>query len=399
MARRIYDYTKFTHQKEQLQAIRKKRAKDRRKKWLFLLLAVLCMILAVRTIQQSRCKYYRYKEEIKTEKNSGVFYESFANGYVKYSSNGIEYQKEFGTSEWNIALNYSKPFVAISKKYLLLGDRGGNQAILFDENGTVNNFTLKNPLVQLGVSDNGNIEVIMEGDQCNYIEVYSAKGDVIAEMKVTLNETGYPVTAALSPDGSQLVISFFVVKDMKGITRMAFYDLSQQIQQESIPLKAGYEYDNLIPKIAFIDKNKVVAIGDNASYFYDITDEVKLIRKLEFGEKIESIFVDGSNVGYIFNNDNPDKEGRYHICLYNVHARQKVNSIIDMNYDKVSIVGKDIVATKDNECTILNSKGQIMFQGALEGSYIENVLPCRGWRTYRVVFENKIVKMQLSFSE
>ena len=33
---------------------------------------------------------------------SNVFYETFAGGYLKYSSNGIEFQKEFGLAKWNI---------------------------------------------------------------------------------------------------------------------------------------------------------------------------------------------------------------------------------------------------------------------------------------------------------
>ena len=74
-----------------------------------------------------------------------------------------------------------------------------------------------------------------------------------------------------------------------------------------------------------------------------------------------------------------------------------MSTTLDIDFDKIFMVGNDIVATKDNICTIINTNGNILYQGTLEGGRIEKVLPCFGWRTYRVVFENKIVRLQLSF--
>ena len=56
-----------------------------------------------------------------------------------------------------------------------------------------------------------------------------------------------------------------------------------------------------------------------------------------------------------------------------------------------------IIAVSENECTILNIKGNILFQGELEGNGIESIMPAKGWRTYHVIFRDKIVKMMLKF--
>ncbi|MDO4978269.1 MAG: DUF5711 family protein [Eubacteriales bacterium] len=378
----------------------KKEIRKKRIKQLGVIVLILFLFLIIYIIQQSRCDYYQYKESAKSEENGAVAYETFAGGIVKYSSNGIEFQKNYGIANWNISISFSQPFIAKTSKYLLLGNRGGNQAILFSPNGMVHEYTMKFPIVQMSVAENGTIEAILKGDNCNYIQIYTSEGNMIAETKVTLGETGYPLTAAMSPDGKQLAVSSYIIENLTAKTRITFYDFSQQIQADGIPLKGGFDYeDNLVPRLHFLGKNKVVAIGDRASYTYNLSNVPKETKREEFEESIESVFIGDNYFGYVCDNEDPDVEGRYHLFLYDKSGDLKVDPILDMNYQDIYMIGDDIIATKDNECTIINKHGNIIFQGVLDGSRIEKVLPCEGWRTYRVVFTNKIVKMKLSFFE
>ena len=68
-----------------------------------------------------------------------------------------------------------------------------------------------------------------------------------------------------------------------------------------------------------------------------------------------------------------------------------------MNYDTIRMLGNQIIAYRDNECTIINTKGKILFQEALEGNGIASILPAFGWRSYYVVFRDRSVKMCLRF--
>ncbi|MBR5047417.1 MAG: hypothetical protein IKX76_04200, partial [Eubacterium sp.] len=397
MARQIVNYELFTHRREELRRIEKLRLRRRKMRMLGIGIILLFLCSIVYVIQQSRCDYYKYTEEIKTEENSGVSYETFAGGFLKYSSNGIEFQREFGVARWNIALSYNKPFLAKSGKYLFLGDKGGNQAILFDTEGEIQRYTFKYPIVQLDVAQNGNIAVILEADDCNYVEVYTEDGAIIAETKTTLDETGYPLAAALSPDGTELAVSYYVVEDLVGKSRATFYDFSRQLQQDTIPLKGGFDYENaLVPKLRFLRKDRMIAYGNDATHFYNTSGEPREIKAIRFDAPVESIFNDDSYFGYVCKNEDAQKE-KYQIYLYNRNGNQRLSTSLDLDYDKVFMVGGDIVATKDNTCTIINQNGNILYQGTLEGGQIEKVLPCPGWRTYRVVFKNKIVKLRLSF--
>ena len=397
MARQIINYELFTHKREELRRIEKRRMRRRRMRLLTAAGIFLFLLFVFHLIQQSRCNFYRYKEEIKTEENADVHYSTFSSGYLKYSSNGIEFQQPFGVAKWNIALSFSKPFVAKSGRYIFLGDKGGNQAILFNVEGQVHDFTFRYPIVQLDVAENGNIEAILQGDGCNYVEVYTSSGEMIAETKVTLEETGYPLTAALSPDGSKLAISYYVVNDLIGRSRVALYDFSMQLQPDTIPLIGGFDYDwTLIPKLRFLSKDRLIAYSDHEVHFYQISGTPREFKSLKFDQGIESVFEDDSSFGLVCENDEVDG-GKYMIHLYNKKGNRIMTAPLDMVFDDIFMVGKDIAVTKDNACTILNHNGKILYQGTLEGGRIQNVLPCFGWRTYRVVFANKIVKMSLSF--
>ena len=358
MEKQVYNF-------EALTKIRKKREKNRRIKMIMAAICIVAVLIVLYILSSSRCEYYVYKDKTDTEDNVDVSYETFADGYLKYSSNGIEFQKKFGRSEWNVALSYVHPFFTKSDSYAVLGDI---------------------------------IEVILEGTNSNYIQVYAKNGELIADMRSSVEETGYPVTAAISPDGTQLAVSYYSISGMNSKTSIVFYDFSRQLQSDDVTLKGGFDYESaLIPKLSFVDKNTVAAFGNSATYFYNIEDTPKVKKEIQFTQEIESVFENDKYIGYVLeNSENPEK-GKYSLQVYDKNGAKKLECKLNMNYDSIQMWGKKIIAVRENECTILNIKGNILFQGELEGNGIESIMPAKGWRTYHVIFRDKIVKMKLKF--
>ena len=403
----------FQSRREKYRAIEKKRRQKRRRNRILALLAIACLLGLVYLIQTSRCDYYKYKSETDTEENEGVSYETFANGYIKYSENGIMYLKKFENSSqkksknkndsadavWNVALSMNQPFIAKTDHYILIADKGGVEFRLFDVYGEVMEDKMPYPIVQIDVSDNGTVLAILKGDDCSYLRIIDISKKVIADTQISLNETGYPLAAAISPDGTKLAVSYYTIDNLKSQTDIKFYDLTRQIQAGSDPCCGLLKYsETLIPKMKFITKNRIVAFANDATYYLEFGDSPKERSKIEFQYDIESVFTGDDYFGYVCDNDDLE-EGRYRLFLYDKKGRKKMEKTIDMNYDKIFMVGSQIIATKDNVCTIIDKHGNILFQGELEGGHIVNVLPCFGWRTYFVVFGSKIEKMQLSFFE
>ena len=400
MAKQIYNFEVFTNKKEQLRKIQKQRMRATWAKRIFLAVILILAAAVFYVFQNSRCEYYTYKEESQTESNNDAEYTLFADGYIKYSGNGVEYQKKFGTSEWNVPLSYQNPFLEQSDTYLLLADKGKNKLTIFDVNGKVEELTFKYPVVQAGISNQGIIEVILEGETSSFIQVYDKEGNIIADMKSSVDETGYPVSAAISPDGTQLSVSYFSIKGMTSKTTVAFYDFRKQLQTGEVSLKGGFDYDDLmIPRLCFVKKNVLAAFGENKTFFYSSEEEPEQIKEIVFDKNIESIFFGEKHIGYILDNSDNTDEKRYRICLYNKSGEKQLDTDVDMNYDTIRMIGKEIFAVRDNECTILNTKGRELFQEKLDGSSIETIMPASGFRTYHVIFRDKVVKMSLRFWE
>ena len=400
MAKQIYNFEVFTNKKEQLRKIQKQRMRATWAKRIFLAVILILAAAVFYVFQNSRCEYYTYKEESQTESNNDAEYTLFADGYIKYSGNGVEYQKKFGTSEWNVPLSYQNPFLEQSDTYLLLADKGKNKLTIFDVNGKVEELTFKYPVVQAGISNQGIIEVILEGETSSFIQVYDKEGNIIADMKSSVDETGYPVSAAISPDGTQLSVSYFSIKGMTSKTTVAFYDFRKQLQTGEVSLKGGFDYDDLmIPRLCFVKKNVLAAFGENKTFFYSSEEEPEQIKEIVFDKNIESIFFGEKHIGYILDNSDNTDEKRYRICLYNKSGEKQLDTDVDMNYDTIRMIGKEIFAVRDNECTILNTKGRVLFQEKLDGSSIETIMPASGFRTYHVIFRDKVVKMSLRFWE
>ena len=400
MAKQIYNFEVFTNKKEQLRKIQKQRMRATWAKRIFLAVILILAAAVFYVFQNSRCEYYTYKEESQTESNNDAEYTLFADGYIKYSGNGVEYQKKFGTSEWNVPLSYQNPFLEQSDTYLLLADKGKNKLTIFDVNGKVEELTFKYPVVQAGISNQGIIEVILEGETSSFIQVYDKEGNIIADMKSSVDETGYPVSAAISPDGTQLAVSYFSIKGMTSKTTVAFYDFRKQLQTGEVSLKGGFDYDDLmIPRLCFVKKNVLAAFGENKTFFYSSEEEPEQIKEIVFDKNIESIFFGEKHIGYILDNSDNTDEKRYLICLYNKSGEKQLDTDVDMNYDTIRMIGKEIFAVRDNECTILNTKGRVLFQEKLDGSSIETIMPASGFRTYHVIFRDKVVKMSLRFWE
>ena len=398
MARNIVNFELFTNKKEQLRRIQRKKLRRQRAKYIFFACIFLLLLFVLYTLNNSRCKYYIFKEEKDMESSGDVTYKTFADGYIKYSSEGAEYQRQFGRAVWNVPVSYQHPYSAQSSSYLVLADKGSNVVMLFDEKGLVNTLTLKYPVLQAGVSEQGIVEVILSGDGISFIQIYDKDGTMIADMKTSVDETGYPLACAISPDGTKLAVSYYSIAGMNARTSLAIYDFSRQVQGDSEGLLGGFEYkDFLIPKVCFTNNSTLAAFGESRTFFYDVTDSPRLMRTLEFGEVIESVFEGNRYIGYILDNTEDISQGRYRLCLFNKKGIKKLDVPVEMNYDTISMEGSQIFAIRGNECTIINTNGKVIFQEALEGSGITCILPAFGWRRYHVVFRDRTVKMVLRF--
>ena len=113
-------------------------------------------------------------------------------------------------------------------------------------------LTLKYPLLQATVSEQGIIEVILEGSDSNYVQVYGKNGKLncghaLIYRGKRLSDYSSDFSEWNTACGKLLFYQWkYFQKHL-----LQFYDLSRQLQSDSIPLKGGFDYTNtIIPKVS-----------------------------------------------------------------------------------------------------------------------------------------------------
>ncbi len=402
MAKQIVNFELFTNKKEELTRIRRKQRRSRMRRRIFVILLLVLAAAVVYVISNSRSGYYSYKDAAKTEENTGVVYESFAEGFLKYSSSGIEYQKKFGVSEWNKALSLKSPFLETSDSYAVLGEKGGNILYLFKESGEAGEITLQYPVTRAVIADNGILVAILQDTDRNFIKVYDEKGNTVADVRATIDETGYPVSVAISPNGTKLAISYFTLNGLQAKTSVEFCDLSAQLSQgEDVKFVGSFDYESeLIPKITFFNDTLLAAVSNQNIHYYNIENEPSEFNTIQCESEIQSVFGDSRYLGVVFDNSSKTGESKYRICLYDKKGSLKLDKKnLDMEYEEIAIWNRQIIAVKDNYLTILKTNGKLIFQEELEGGKIEAIFPSGGWRSYRVIFNDRTILLKLKFWE
>ena len=401
MLKRGYNYDAFTINKDRLKEIRRSMARRDRLRRLVIVMILLFAAAVLYFINNSTSEYVHLENEDITEESGNTHYVEFKKGYLKYSPDGIEFQKKFGVPVWNYPLSCSDPFVETSSKYALLGEKGGNRLTLYDAQGMVKEYTLNYPVVQADVSAGGYIEVILRGNNSNYVQVYDPEGNMVVDMRSSIDDNGYPVAAAISPDNVWLAVSYCVISGMEQSTLIVFYDLSRHIQNneaEELSIEEGFNYkDIFMPRLTFVDDNIMAAIGDGMTCYYKVGAQAREFKKVTFKQDIDSIFLGDGYIGYVLENEEDPEEGRRILMLYNKKGVRKMEKALDMDYDTIRIMDKQIIGIYNEECTILNRKGVVLYQGRLDEGSIQEILPMGGWRRYKVIFDNKIADLQLQF--
>lgn len=404
MADNIYDFKDYKEENQE-EGSRKgtddaQGGTDKKKLIIVALMIVLAAVLVF--LATATLKGYTVKSETATENNTNVRYALFADGYIKYSNNGVEYQENIGTSVWDYAVSYSHPYLEMEDEYVLVMDRGKNKMTLFNRQGKVHEFTVKAPISSADLSANGHVLVMMDESDGKYIQIYDAEGKIIADMKASVDYSGYPMAAAISRDGEKVAISYFMISDIERKTKLAFFDLNPEVKSEKVKEIGNIEISNaIVPLLHFADDDRVAAIGDRETFIYNISKEPDCIASVKFDEEIRSIFFADKGMIYLTDNrtitnrdEEPEGSCGFYLISYDGDIRK--HKAFDLSYEDIALHGSEIIALNGDTVTIIDDEGKIRFTCDIEGDALKELIPAGGKNNYYIVYKDRITKIHLS---
>lgn len=331
-------------------------------KWIIMGVGIFILLLVIIWAFANK-RYYRYKvlDSQVLENGNHTYYDSFADYIIKYNQDGIALSNFKGKVSFNGTYEMNNPILVKSQKHFAILDQEGTKAYLYNAEGEVIHFQTPLPIIKGEVSDSGILVLLLNGGNTTWIHYYNRKGDLLAESKTTMEESGYPLDMAISNEGSVVGVSFVQVANAQLKSRIVFYNFSKggQSQLNYVVNEVTYP-ETLVSDIEFIGRGRYVAFSDQGFSIFEGRERPKEIKKVSVVEEIKSVICEAGYIGIIAN----DLENNQQILrLFNSDGQSLGNRLFDDDFIHIRHNADSFITFGNQYFSVYRSSGKIAFKG------------------------------------
>lgn len=330
---------------------------------------ILAVVLVYALVKNNKvASSYEVVTSMSRGDDTSVYYRMMRKGMVKYSKDGVAMTNKSGTVLWNQTYEMASPTMTSAGDYVAVGDIGANTIYIFNEYGQLGHVSTDVPIQEIQISEQGVVAAVLSDTSSNYINLYDKQGNSLGSIKASLENTGYPLAIALSPDASKLAVSYLIVNSGSMQSRIVFYDFSDV---EGDHLLDTQELEGLYPKAAFLDSREVVLFGEKGFVLYQ-ADSKKIETQENFESEINSVFCTDQKLGFIFKNE--DDNGKYRMEIYNKAGKKSSTYYFDLDYSGLTADNDEVILYNDEEMLIYQMGGRVRFRGTFNTA-VTGVMP------------------------
>lgn len=348
----------------------KRKLKMNRMQWTIVAgVLILAVVLVYALVKNNKvASSYEVVTSMSRGDDTSVYYCMMRKGMVKYSKDGVAMTNKSGSVLWNQTYEMASPTMTSAGDYVAVGDIGANTIYIFNEYGQLGRVSTDVPLQEIQISEQGVVAAVLSDTSSNYINLYDKQGNSLGSIKASLENTGYPLAIALSPDASKLAVSYLIVKSGSMQSRIVAYDFSDV---EGDHLLDTQELEGLYPKAAFLDSREVVLFGEKDFVLYQ-ADSKKIETQENFESEINSVFCTNQKLGFIFKNE--DDNGKYRMEIYNKAGKKSSTYYFDLDYSGMTADDDEVILYNDEEMLIYQMGGRVRFRGTFNTA-VTGVMP------------------------
>ena len=348
----------------------KRKLKMNRMQWTIVAgVLILAAVLVYALVKNNKvASSYEVVTSMSRGDDTSVYYCMMRKGMVKYSKDGVAMTNKSGTVLWNQTYEMASPTMTSAGDYVAVGDIGANTIYIFNEYGQLGRVSTDVPIQEIQISEQGVVAAVLSDTSSNYINLYDKQGNSLGSIKASLDNTGYPLAIALSPDASKLAVSYLIVKSGSMQSRIVSYDFSDV---EGDHLLDTQELEGLYPKAAFLDSREVVLFGEKGFVLYQ-ADSKKIETQENFESEINSVFCTNQKLGFIFKNE--DDNGKYRMEIYNKAGKKSSTYYFDLDYSGMTADDDEVILYNDEEMLIYQMGGRVRFRGTFNTA-VTGVMP------------------------
>ena len=348
----------------------KRKLKMNRMQWTIVAgVLILAVVLAYALVKNNKvASSYEVVTSMSRGDDTSVYYCMMRKGMVKYSKDGVAMTNKSGSVLWNQTYEMVSPTMTSAGDYVAVGDIGANTIYIFNEYGQLGRVSTDVPIQEIQISEQGVVAAVLSDTSSNYINLYDKQGNSLGSIKASLENTGYPLAIALSPDASKLAVSYLIVKSGSMQSRIVSYDFSDV---EGDHLLDTQELEGLYPKAAFLDSREVVLFGEKGFVLYQ-ADSKKIETQENFESEINSVFCTNQKLGFIFKNE--DDNGKDRMEIYNKAGKKSSTYYFDLDYSGMTADDDEVILYNDEEMLIYQMGGRVRFRGTFNTA-VTGVMP------------------------
>ena len=348
----------------------KRKLKMNRMQWTIVAgVLILAVVLVYALVKNNKvASSYEVVTSMSRGDDTSVYYCMMRKGMVKYSKDGVAMTNKSGSVLLNQTYEMASPTMTSAGDYVAVGDIGANTIYIFNEYGQLGRVSTDVPIQEIQISEQGVVAAVLSDTSSNYINLYDKQGNSLGSIKASLENTGYPLAIALSPDASKLAVSYLIVKSGSMQSRIVSYDFSDV---EGDHLLDTQELEGLYPKAAFLDSREVVLFGEKGFVLYQ-ADSKKIETQENFESEINSVFCTNQKLGFIFKNE--DDNGKYRMEIYNKAGKKSSTYYFDLDYSGVTADDDEVILYNDGEMLIYQMGGRVRFRGTFNTA-VTGVMP------------------------
>lgn len=348
----------------------KRKLKMNRMQWTIVAgVLILAVVLVYALVKNNKvASSYEVVTSMSRGDDTSVYYCMMRKGMVKYSKDGVAMTNKSGSVLWNQTYEMASPTMTSAGDYVAVGDIGANTIYIFNEYGQLGRVSTDVPIQEIQISEQGVVAAVLSDTSSNYINLYDKQGNSLGSIKASLENTGYPLAIALSPDVSKLAVSYLIVKSGSMQSRIVSYDFSDV---EGDHLLDTQELEGLYPKAAFLDSREVVLFGEKGFVLYQ-ADSKKIETQENFESEINSVFCTNQKLGFIFKNE--DDNGKYRMEIYNKAGKKSSTYYFDLDYSGMTADDDEVILYNDEEMLIYQMGGRVRFRGTFNTA-VTGVMP------------------------
>ena len=316
-------------------------------------------------------------------------------GYVlQYGPNGATCADTKGRVNWSITYEMDQPIISMSGDVAAIADYGGTTIYVMNTKKQLYTVSTSLPIHKVAASESREVAAVLDDKSKTWIRLYSKEGKEIAYFIRSMQENGYPMDVAVSPDGKTVCVSSLLMKDAEVISNLSFYNFGKEGKDYDQHLVGNFEYTNeVFPYVRFMGNNTCAAASDSRLVVFD-TSSVEPQNSFNnmLTEDMQGIFESGGRIALLFTD--LTRENLYRLDIYGKNGKKAGSIGFTMVFEDIQIKGDRIYINNEQSMQIFTLSGREIFNGGFDRT-VKVLIPSIRLGGLTAVTENEIDSIKL----